>query len=245
MRILLINALLLLLTGCFSHGDSAPKHQRKHMKHIKPARPHPEPKSRFGNPSSYVVRGKRYFVRPDSHDFTQVGYASWYGTKFNGRLTSNREHYNVWAMTGAHKTLPLPTYVRVTNLNNHRSVIIRINDRGPFHGDRILDLSFAAAKKLGITGHGTAKVRIESIEYSTIRPAIQVAAFSTLKHAERASDDLKKFTRYVSIEAHPHHDTHLYMVMIQPRIITNTLKEHLKNHYHVTLKPHSKRHTYR
>lgn len=117
-------------------------------------------KSQYGNPSSYVVFGKRYYVLDNAHGFTQRGVASWYGKKFHGRKTSSGEVYNMYAMTAAHKTLPIPVYVRVENLTNGRSTVVKVNDRGPFVSGRIIDLSYAAAEELGVTGPGTAKVEI-------------------------------------------------------------------------------------
>ena len=113
-----------------------------------------------GNPSSYVVFGKRYYVLDSSEGFVQRGIASWYGTKFHGRPTSSGEIYNMHAMTAAHKPLPIPVYVHVRNLDNGRSTVVRVNDRGPFIPGRIIDLSYAAAKKLGVDGPGTANVEI-------------------------------------------------------------------------------------
>ncbi|MCV6613595.1 MAG: septal ring lytic transglycosylase RlpA family protein [Cellvibrionaceae bacterium] len=101
---------------------------------------------------------------PDSRGFNQRGVASWYGKKFHGRKTSNGEVYDMYAMTAAHKSLPLPSFVRVRNRNNGREVVVRVNDRGPFHGGRIIDLSYAAASKLGFVQHGTAPVEIEAID---------------------------------------------------------------------------------
>ena len=103
--------------------------------------------SKRGNPSSYVVFGKRYYVLNSSEGFVQRGIASWYGTKFHGRDTSSGEIYNMYAMTAAHKTLPIPVYVHVKNLDNGRSAVVKVNDRGPFIAGRIIDLSYAAAKK--------------------------------------------------------------------------------------------------
>ena len=117
-------------------------------------------KSKLGNPSSYVVFGKRYHVLDSSEGFVQRGIASWYGTKFHGRKTSSGEIYNMHAMTAAHKTLPIPVYVRVDNLENGKSLVVKVNDRGPFVDGRIIDLSYAAAKKLGVDIPGTAKVEI-------------------------------------------------------------------------------------
>jgi rare lipoprotein A len=117
-------------------------------------------KSKLGNPSSYVVFGERYYVLDSAEGFAQRGIASWYGTKFHGRKTSSGEIYDMHAMTAAHKTLPIPVYVRVDNLENGRSLVVKVNDRGPFVEGRIIDLSFAAAKKLGVDVPGTAKVEI-------------------------------------------------------------------------------------
>jgi rare lipoprotein A len=114
--------------------------------------------------SPYTVFGKQYYPISDARRYTAVGTASWYGTKFHGQATANGESYDLYGMTAAHKTLPLPSYVRVTNLDNQRSVILRVNDRGPFYSDRIIDLSFAAAKKLGYAESGTARVKVEGID---------------------------------------------------------------------------------
>jgi len=117
-------------------------------------------RSKLGNPTSYVVFGKRYYVMDKAHGFVQRGLASWYGEKFHGRKTSSGDVYNMHAMTAAHKNLPLPSYVRVVNIKNGRSVVVLVNDRGPFIGDRIIDLSFAAATQLDIVDPGTAEVEI-------------------------------------------------------------------------------------
>jgi len=123
-----------------------------------------------GNPSSYVVFGKRYYVLDSSAGFVQRGVASWYGTKFHGRPTSSGEVYNMHAMTAAHKTLPIPVYVHVKNLDNGRSAVVRVNDRGPFIDGRIIDLSYAAAKKLGVDGPGTANVEISVLKQGERKP---------------------------------------------------------------------------
>jgi rare lipoprotein A len=126
--------------------------------------------SERGNPSSYVVFGKRYYVLDSADGFVQRGIASWYGTKFHGRPTSSGEIYNMHAMTAAHKTLPIPVYVHVKNLDNGRSTVVRVNDRGPFISGRIIDLSYAAAKKLGVDGPGTANVEISVLAEGETRP---------------------------------------------------------------------------
>ena len=114
--------------------------------------------------TSYSVLGKTYYPMNDARSYRATGTASWYGTKFHGQATANGEAYDLYGMTAAHKTLPLPSYVRVTNLENGKSVILRVNDRGPFYSDRIIDLSFAAAKKLGYAESGTARVQGEGID---------------------------------------------------------------------------------
>ena len=127
--------------------------------------PRPEPLSRYGNGPDYEVFGKRYTVMPTSANYQERGVASWYGKKFHGRLTSNREPYDMYQMTAAHKTLPLPTYVRVRNLRNNTSVIVRVNDRGPFVNNRIIDLSYAAAMKLDMIRDGTSLVEVTAINF--------------------------------------------------------------------------------
>lgn len=133
--------------------------------HLKNAKPKYEAKCAYGNPSSYTALGKRYYVMESAKGYSKTGVASWYGTKFHGKTTSSREPYNMLAMTAASPTLPIPTYVKVTNLENGKNVIVRVNDRGPFANDRIMDLSYAAAKKLGYAEKGTAHVKVEAITF--------------------------------------------------------------------------------
>ncbi len=121
------------------------------------------PRSRSGNASVYTVFGKQYSVLDSAEGFTQRGVASWYGSKFHGRDTASGEKYNMYAMTAAHKNLPLPVYVQVTNLDNGRELVVKVNDRGPFIEGRIIDLSFAAARELGIYDSGTANVEIKAL----------------------------------------------------------------------------------
>ena len=128
--------------------------------------PRPEAKSRYGNGPVYEVFGKRYTVMPSSTGYKERGVASWYGKKFHGNLTSNREVYDMHGMTAAHKTLPLPTYVRVRNLSNNREIVVRVNDRGPFVHNRIIDLSYSAALKLDMVNTGTSLVEVEAITFN-------------------------------------------------------------------------------
>ena len=127
--------------------------------------PRPEPLSRYGNGPVYEVLGETYRVMDSSSGYKERGVASWYGKKFHGRLTSNREPYDMYAMTAAHKTLPLPTYVKVRNLRNDKSIIVRVNDRGPFVHNRIIDLSYAAALKLDMVRDGTSLVEVTAISF--------------------------------------------------------------------------------
>jgi len=217
LQLSLLIVIAVLLNGCgssvptiFESDDSAPS-QHRDLSNVPDAVPRDEPKSRYGNPKSYVVRGIRYYVKDSSDGFTQRGIASWYGTKFHGRRTSSGEPYDMYAMTAAHKTLPLPTYLEVTNLNNNRRVIVKANDRGPFHANRIVDLSYAAAIRLGITAKGTGLVEIRALsardepdEPEAIRPVIatndkqptaptmflQVGAFSSQYNAQQLHQKL-------------------------------------------------------
>jgi len=165
--------------------------------------PRNEPKSRYGNKSPYSVLKKKYFVRESAEGYKERGIASWYGTKFHGRKTSSQEIYDMCQFSAAHKTLPIPSYARVTRLDTGQSVIVRVNDRGPFHEGRIIDLSFAAASKLGINRMGTAKVEVQAISDgealppSTVavstpdKPYLQVASFSSQDNADALKDRLE------------------------------------------------------
>ncbi len=133
------------------------------VSHVQDARPAPVIRTRAGNAGVYTVLGKTYRVMSDSRGYRERGVASWYGTKFHGRRTANGEVYDMFAMTAAHKTLPIPSYVRVTHVGNGRSVVVKINDRGPFHDNRIIDLSYAAARKLGVDATGTGLVDVVDV----------------------------------------------------------------------------------
>jgi len=176
-RIFVFKRIILILLSCFllfSCGridkvvspvavDSAPK-KKIDVETIPNAIPKREPKSRYGNPKSYVVFGKRYYVMDSGKGYIEKGIASWYGTKFHGRRTSSGETYDMYAMTAAHKSLPLPTYVKVTNLSNDKFIVVKVNDRGPFHENRIIDLSYTAAIKLDIIQKGTGLVEVKAID---------------------------------------------------------------------------------
>jgi rare lipoprotein A len=173
----------LLFSGCSSQiarepepGDSAPT-GTVDISRIPDAVPREEPLSSYGNPPYYDVMGQRYYTLASRDGYVERGIASWYGTKFHGRRTSSGDPYDLYQMTAAHKTLPLPTYARVTNLQNGRTIIVKINDRGPFHPNRIIDLSYVAAAKLGILAEGTGLVQVEAIDPSAPKkPPVMASA---------------------------------------------------------------------
>ena len=172
-------ALLALLGGCASAPMDLPAPAqippsgpakdgtpgfRADLANVPDAIPRPEVRTRAGNKSPYTVLGKTYRVKPVPPGHRERGLGSWYGTKFHGRKTSLGEPYDVYTMTAAHKTLPLPSYMRVTNLENGKRVVVRVNDRGPFHEDRVIDLSYAAAYRLGYADKGTAFLELEVLD---------------------------------------------------------------------------------
>lgn len=167
-----------------------------------------------GNQSPYVVFGRTYEVMPSSLGYLEIGLASWYGRKFHGRHTSNGEVFDMHRLTAAHKSLPLPTMVRVTNLDNGRKVVVRVNDRGPFHDDRLIDLSYQTAVELGFADKGVAPVVIEALDEINypdlfeVPPQhesfyLQVGAFSRLEGAEILKRDIERvieFTEFASVD---------------------------------------------
>lgn len=140
--------------------------------------PKAEPRSRYGNRDSYSVLGRTYRVMPDPRGYVERGIASWYGNKFHGYMTSSFEPYDMYQFSAAHKSLPLPSYARVTNLDNGKSVVVRVNDRGPFHENRLIDLSYAAAVKIGVWPKGTGVVEVRAIDPDRpdALPATQLAS---------------------------------------------------------------------
>ncbi len=229
-RITLLVTLALVLAGCAGdryarHRDSAPP-VHVSVDHIPDAVPRVEPRSKYGNPESYVVKGRRYRVRKSAAGYVARGIASWYGTKFHGYRTASGETYDMYAMTAAHRTLPLPTYVEVTNLDNGRRVVVRVNDRGPFHDNRIIDLSYAAARKLGMIETGTAPVEVRAIDpkaprrTASARPGytlyLQAGAFASRTNAERLRRRLLAVVRGHPVDTARSHRDGLYRVRIGP-----------------------------
>lgn len=236
----------LLLQACSSssrykisqdHGPSNPVD----VSQVKNAVPIAEPRSKYGNPKNYKVLGKWYSVKETSIGYNQKGIASWYGKKFHGHRTSSGETYDMYAMTAAHKTLPLPTYVRVTHLKNDKSIIVKVNDRGPFHENRIIDLSYSAAKKLGITATGTGAVEVTAINPETFQrkktyqpkikrtsalstyPAkshyklyLQVGAFASQQNANKLRKRLSRMFKQQKIHSNFASDKNIYRVRIGP-----------------------------
>ena len=189
---------VLLLAGCagkkeVEEAGDGPSSRKITAADVHDAVPKDEPRARYGNHSPYTVLGKTYTVLPTSKGYHERGIASWYGSKFHGRRTSSGEPYDMHLATAAHKSLPLPTYAEVTNLDNGRKMIVKINDRGPFHEDRIIDLSYAAAIKLGVDQTGTARIDVRAIDVNTSKRSavkladgtfLQVGAFSKRKTAD-------------------------------------------------------------
>ena len=180
-----------ILTACSSgryqqRNDSTPARLPSQAE-LKDAIARAEPYSRGGN-NNYQVRGKHYKVLHSAENFEEIGIASWYGNKFHGHLTSNGEIYDMYTMSAAHKNLPLPTYLTVTNLANNKSVIVRVNDRGPFHQSRIIDLSYSAAYKLDMLKTGTAEVKITAI-----------TNFNNVAHQKNSLNDKKNPTNSMGI----------------------------------------------
>ncbi|OOG53348.1 septal ring lytic transglycosylase RlpA family protein [Rhodanobacter sp. C03] len=189
------------------NSDSVPGGPPPDLSKLVEPVPKIEPRSLYGNKSPYSVLGQTYKVLPSARGYDERGIASFYGNKFHGYKTSSLETYDMYAFTAASKTLPLPSYARVTNLQNGKSVIVRVNDRGPFHEDRVIDLSYAAAVKIGIWPKGTGLVEVRGIDpgepASELPPAavvtsahpgiyLQVGAFSDADNAEKVAQRLRQ-----------------------------------------------------
>ena len=182
--------------------------------------PHEEPLSRYGNPSSYRVAGRTYRVMRSSVGYHEKGIASWYASKFHRGRTSSGEPYDMYALTAAHKTLPLPTYLKVKNLDNGREIIVKVNDRGPFHSDRIIDLSYGSAVKLGIFPKGTAHVELTAIHQASASKAlqqgrcyIQAGAFKQRNSANALQARIRRMSKAnVQVQA----IRHQYLVRVGP-----------------------------
>lgn len=194
---LLLLTLSAMLASC-AVRDGAPENYDRDWRSIEDATPVALPFSRYGNPDTYEVFGQNYQVMASNDGFSEKGLASWYGTKFHGRRTSSGEPYDMYAMTAAHKSLRIPSYVEVTNLSNNRKAIVKVNDRGPFHEGRVIDLSYAAATKLGVAATGTAPVTLRVIEagqpvIADVPTADSVMAKGALENKGRGNSALADF----------------------------------------------------
>lgn len=213
--ILGIAAIALTLAGCGSTPPAPPPAAKSggyylddgpeaspppNLEAIPDAVPRAEPLHRFAN-RTYTVLGNTYTPKTERRTHREEGLASWYGRRFHGKKTASGERYDMYAMTAAHPTLPIPSYVRVTALNNGKSVVVRINDRGPFHSSRVIDLSYTAAHKLGYLGKGHTRVRVESIdpdakenqgEASVDGLYLQVGAFDQRENAQKLLERIKR-----------------------------------------------------
>ena len=192
-KVLSIVGLAILINGCSSQkptgrydidSDIAPDAPIS-VEHLEDAHPQYEPYSLGGNIQITLARGEDYKIVKETEGFTEKGKASWYGKKFHGHLTSNGEIYDMYSMSAAHKTLPIPSYVKVTNTDNNKTTIVRINDRGPFHEGRIIDLSYAAAYKLDVLRTGTANVEIEVITVSYANRRKEKGCFTAIYYSSR------------------------------------------------------------
>lgn len=197
---------VLSLAGCVSYPE--PRIESNSGSNVDPGQDQaPIAPFTAGNKTPYVVFGEVYELMPDSFGYLDIGVASWYGKKFHGRLTSNGEIYDMYQLSAAHKTLPIPTMVKVTNLDNGQHVTLRINDRGPFHDNRLIDLSYAAAKALGYSDQGIAPVVVEALDelnhpqrYAKLGPQVsepletkyylQLGAFSELRWANQLKEQV-------------------------------------------------------
>lgn len=194
---------------------------------VSDAVPRADPILSAGNMTPYSVNGVTYDVLEDHRGYRATGIASWYGTKFNGHETSNGEIFDVYQASAAHKTLPIPCYARVTNLDNGKSIVVRVNDRGPFHSDRLIDLSYGAALKLGYMENGTARVAVEVLDVTGVDDRrgtpngdyrfLQLGAFGSEQSAQRLQDELQKqLSSPVFISEVQSGESLLYRVRIGP-----------------------------
>jgi rare lipoprotein A len=224
LHISILICLALIINSCAEKIQDGAPAQFINTNTIQDPIPKALPKSRYGNPRYYVINDKKYWVLASSNNYNKTGIASWYGTKFHGRLTSTREKYDMMKMTAASPELPIPCYVYVTNLENNKRIIVKVNDRGPFAKNRIIDLSYVAAKKLDMTQKGTALVRVTSIDFNheqmnqeNHKPQLfaQVGAFSRSINAENMRNTIQSISRLpVIIKHQTKHD--LYRVQIGP-----------------------------
>jgi rare lipoprotein A len=238
--IIIVSFITMMISACSTTKPSGQKYDQEHdsapqgktdwskIVHVKPQY---EPKSKYGNPVSYEQNGRKYVLLASAKGHKERGTASWYGTKFDGRRTSSGETYDMMKMTAAHKTLPIPAYAKVTNLENGKQVIVKINDRGPFAKGRIIDLSYAAAYKIGMTEKGTARVEVETITFDREDSPVQSANYaSTIQPVTALPNDNAKAKkpldkkRYVQVGAYSNHKTAQKLAKVLDREIRLPVK---------------------
>ncbi|MGQ0657303.1 MAG: septal ring lytic transglycosylase RlpA family protein [Chromatiales bacterium] len=222
------------------------------------AQPRPEPLSKYGNPPFYFVNGQRYDVLNEARGYVERGIASWYGGEFHGRRTSSGETYDMYRMTAAHRTLPIPCYVEVVNLQNGRRAVLKVNDRGPFKDNRIVDLSYVAARKLGIWANGTGLVEVRVIDpahpYGRPGPAsaarvaatpevalpffVQVGAFLDRANAERLRERLQRVAASVRVSPAESSGLAVYRVQIGPLTSVETSDQIVRSLHRIGVVDH-------
>ena len=236
-RWVLVVLVMLMLAACTPrYLRDGPPSQVLDVSLIEPVNPKPEPLSAYGNHSPYEVMGETYEVLPTATGYVEQGDASWYGQAFHGRLTSSGEPYDLYQLTAAHKTLPLPTYVEVRRLDTDQSIVVRVNDRGPFKPGRIIDLSWAAAVKLGMDQIGTAPVEVRALTFDEpppmiARPArvpvwVQVGAFANAENARELQRRLEGAgLAPVAFEPPTHRRDQVWRVRVGPILEATTAIE--------------------
>lgn len=226
--------LSLLLSGCMAtHKKDGPPPYPVDVSRIPDAVPKAEPLSRIGNKPTYTVFGKKYHVLQSRKNYAAVGIASWYGTQFHQHRTSNGERYDMLGMTAAHRSLPLPTYVQVTNLENGRRVIVKVNDRGPFNSNRLIDLSYAAAKKLGMEGRGTALVEIKALNPGErVKHPTYFAAHKKRNHFEKLNAEPRSAQVYLEVGQFQHKALAARMRLRLTKLIHNQVHIQTLSHGH-------------
>jgi rare lipoprotein A len=233
----MLAALLSLMVACASApgpADHAPV--LSEVPAWQDAVPRPDPLLPAGNATPYQVLGKTYQVMASAEAYQAQGTASWYGMKFQGRPTANGEIFDVYAPTAAHRSLPIPSYIRVTNLNNDRSVVLRVNDRGPFHPDRLIDLSYGAAVQLGFAEQGTTPVVIEAINLAGVDDRrslsastyrfLQLGAYQSEETATELAQSVRQRWDYaVSVDPVDSKGARMYRVRVGPFEHVTTLEQ--------------------
>ncbi|MFT4861752.1 MAG: rare lipoprotein A [Pseudohongiellaceae bacterium] len=204
-------------SGRYSISQDRAPNRDVNLSQVPEVVPVPVKRTMAGNRSPYTVLGKSYSVMPSEDGYSERGVASWYGEKFHGHKTSNGEVFDMYLASAAHKSLPIPSFLQVTNLDNNRSIIVRVNDRGPFHGDRLIDLSYAAAVKLGYADLGTARVQLDAI---VPRGDINRTIASNGPTTVLATDNLPGTEKYLQVGAYSQRDS-AEAVSAQLRTLTN------------------------